>query len=294
MTSPIEALREAIHECMMRIAPERDAEIRGLISKHKVAINLIDEASFNIRTDVAVNPGSGTRNITVPIQALEYLWAFCHLCWVLYQEYQSAQKAGLEHFDTGSTQRIRNAIAIQHWGVDRISDPCAIQWPEQFLNPALNDVEDVRVANELFLCALAWVLHHELGHSERGHTIAIAVRGRQEELEADCFASKIILQDLERSDPRLKKRALGVACAVLALQSLEVAEKPKESSGYPGAHERLANALYGYEISEDEVVDAFSVAVLQLLFARSDVEADIDGALFSEILSGMLVEISRA
>lgn len=294
MTSPIKVLEEPIRECMVRIAPEREQEIRDLISKHQVVINFVDEPAFNIRTNVSVNEQTNEKRVTVPIQSLEYLWAFSLLCWVLYQEYQAAQKAGLTEFDTTSTERIKDAMAVQKWAATRISNPDACTWPAELKKPSHSCVEDVVVANELFLCALAWILHHELGHSEHGHTIAIAVRSKHEELEADSFASKIILSDLGKSDARLKKRALGVACAILALQSLEVGNKPDNNSGYPGAHERLACALQGYEVGEEGIIDAFSVAVLQLLFANTCVEADTEGEVFADILSGMLVGISRA
>ncbi|MBD4053771.1 cell death peptidase Lit, partial [Xanthomonas citri pv. citri] len=86
----------------------------------------------------------------------------------------------------------------------------------------LQGSEDSQVASEIFLCAIAWILHHEISHVVLQHPLVTTAFSTQEEREADSHATKWILGNLYESAPELKKRALGIATAVLCIQSLEV------------------------------------------------------------------------
>ena len=154
-------------------------------------------------------------------------------------------------------------------------------------------MDDVRVATELFLGALGWIIQHEFGHVVQRHPLGMRSFSVQQEQEADRYATDWLLDGLDRHDPRLKKRALGLTIAVLCLQSLEV-QSACLSNSHPGAHERIYANMEICRYGRDEVIDATCTVVLQYLFHDTGITANVDGATFSEILADLLFDVARS
>ena len=89
-------------------------------------------------------------------------------------------------------------------------------------------------ADELFLCSVAGILHHEVGHIERGHdprrlpkpTPGLASKDDPQvaeadaiwlswEKEADAWSADWLLQGLDETDDRFLKRVIGIALGFL-------------------------------------------------------------------------------
>jgi len=293
MRSPICLLKCQITGAPFKVAPEKADLCAQQRDDHKIDFVMVDEPKFGFR--VRKESNSQTPEIVLPIASLEYLWAFSHHCWVLTQEYAESQRAGAEQFDCVGNQRLRESADILEWAKANLTGTGTEPWPESGPRPRedSHSCDDSAVATELFLCAVAWILHHEIAHVVLQHPLIDTAFSEQEEREADKHATKWLLDGLPQCDPKLKKRALGLAVAVLCLQSLEVGIVSCLRNTHPAAHDRIFNNIAIYQVGNDEVIDAICTVVLQYLFHEAGVKANIDGATFSEILGDLLYDISR-
>jgi len=291
--SPILLLEDQIAGAPFNVAPEKASRCAQHRDDYKIECELVDEPGFGIR--VRRNKNGEGHEIVLPIAALEYLWAFSHYCWVLTQEYASAQRTGVTQFDCVGNKRLSESIAILEWAKNNLNGAGTEQWPATGPRPKqdVHSVDDARVATELFLCALGWITHHEFGHVVLKHPLGIGTFSIPKEREADRYATEWLLDGLKRHDPRLKKRALGLTIAVLCLQSLEVASSCL-SNTHPGAHERIYENTARYQCGDDEVVEGTCAVVLQYLFHDAGITANVDGNSFSEILGDLLFDVARS
>jgi len=291
--SPILLLAEHIVGAPFKVAPEKANLCAQHRDDHRIECCIVDEPEFGIR--VRRSADGKRHDIVLPIAALEYLWAFSHYSWVLMQEYASAQRAGSTDFDCVGNKRLRESFTVLEWAKNNLNNSGTDEWPangprpEQFAHTG----DDVSVATELFLCALGWIMHHEIGHVVLRHSLVLKTFSMQEEQQADSFATDWLLEGLDQHDPILKKRALGLTIAVLCLQSLEV-RSACLSNTHPGAHERIHANTARYQCGDDEVIESTCAIILQYLFHDTGITAKVDGATFSEILGELLLDVARS
>jgi hypothetical protein len=293
LRSPILLLADQIAGAPFNVAPEKANRCANHRDDHRIECVNVDEAGFGIRVRRSTD-GKG-HEIVLPIAALEYLWSFAHYSWVLTQEYASAQRTAATEFDCVGSKRLGDSFAILNWAKQNLSGSGTEEWPATGPRPKqdVHSVDDVRVANELFLGALGWIIHHEFGHVVLKHPLGIETFSIQQEQEADRYATDWLLDELNRADPRVKKRALCLSIAVLCLQSLEV-KSACLSNTHPGAHERIYANTARFQFGEDEIVFATCAVVLQYLFNDTGIKAKVDGATFSDILSDLLFDVARS
>lgn len=292
MRSPILLLDAYIAGAPFNVAPEKADLCAKQRDDHEIECVLVDEPGFGIR--VRRSAGGKGHEIILPIAALEYLWAFSHYSWVLTQEYASTQRTGSTDFDCVGNKRLKESFAILEWAKTNLNSSGTKEWPATGPRPEqdLHEADDALVATELFLCALGWIIHHEIGHVVLKHPLGIETFSIQQEQEADRYATNWLLDGLDRHDPKLKKRAMGLTIAVLCLQSLEV--QSCLSNTHPGAHERIYANTTPYQYGDDEVIEATCTVVLQYLFHGAGITANVDGATFSDILGDLLVDVARS
>ena len=293
MRSPIIHLQNQILGAPFTVAPERACLCKKYRDENNIVIALVDEIGFRIR--VKPSQENSAIEIILPIASLEYLWAFSHYCWVLTQEYASAQRNNTIMFDCRGNDRLRDSHTILHWAGSNLVSSGVEQWPLQGPRPTENSdfADDEHVATELFLCAIGWILHHEIAHVVLKHPMIKSSFGQQEERAADQHATNWLLEGLQPGAPELKKRVLGITVALLCLQSLEVNDHVCLRNTHPSAHDRIFSNLNNYQASNHEIVAAFSSVVLQYLFHDTGISANLDGHSFAKILGDLLYEISR-
>ena len=289
MRSPICHLESSIAGVAFNIAPEREADLVALRTKYEFVIELVDRRGFDIGIDVTKGV------ITLPIAGLEYLWTCAYNYWVVNQEYASAQHSGMETFDATGNPRLQVAARLIEWSTNNLHNTGVAPWPNNLPTPVLTPKpdSDVRVANELFLSALGWIVHHEIGHVVLGHPPIVVSWSQQQEKDADLYATDWIFSGLGQNDLRLRKRALGLAIAILCLQSLKIRSIRSEHGSHPPAHARLGYCLERYDFGQQEFIEAFAVVVLQLLFHGEGIKANIHGESFRAILGDFLFTIDR-
>ena len=290
MRSPICHLESSVAGVAFNIAPECETDLVALRTKYGFVIELVDRKGFDIGIDVTKGV------ITLPVAALEYLWTCTYNYWVVTQEYAASQHSGKETFDAIGNPRLQAAARLVEWSTKNLHNSGMAPWPKNLPAPILAPEygSDVHVANELFLSALGWIVHHEIGHVVLGHPPIIVSWSQQQEKDADLHATDWMLSGLGRNDLRLQKRALGVAIALLCLQSLEVGSIRSDYGSHPPAHARLGYCLERYEIGQQEGIEAFVVVILQFLFHEQGLTANIYGESFGAIFGDFLFNIDRS
>lgn len=293
MRSPICLIENQIAGAPFNVAPEKSSLCVQRRDDHKIDFVILDEPKFGIR--VRLNSETQTPEVVLPVASLEYLWAFSHYTWVLTQEYAAAQRTGARQFDCVGNKRLTESAQILQWAKANLIDSGTAPWPDFGPRPRQDShsCDDSRVATELFLCAIAWILHHEIAHVALQHPLINTIFSEQEEREADKYATDWLLDGLPQADPRLKKRALGLTVAVLCLQSLEVGSTSCLRNTHPAAYDRIFKNTAAYQVGNEEAVEAMCTVVLQYLFHDTGVSANVDGSTFSEILGDLLYDISR-
>jgi hypothetical protein len=283
MDSPILDLEHAIAGAAFGIAPERALELAEDERTDKFHLVWSDRPGFDIGVVVQ------TQQATLPIAALEYLWCCAYLFWVLYQEYVEAQRSSNSGLDLAQSPRATNAINLLNWASRNMAQPGVQPWPDGSAHPMRNPeyASDAHVANELFLCAIAWIIHHELGHVRKRHNRADALFPLKKEQEADFEATDWVMC---RSSVSLEtqKRQLGIVTALMAIQFLD---KPTRGDSYVRSHplsiERLDYCLDRAEVGDDSVVCAFAAVALQFQLGQLDIPVDLDGASIRDVLRGL-------
>ncbi len=288
--SPVLLLQDSLARSVYTIAPERKAAMLGVVKTHNIELVISDDRGFSIRAD----PSTG--DITVPIAAMEYVWACSHAFMVFYDEYGAAQRRADHQFDLMQAPRARDAADLFNWAINNMENSGVGRWPTGLPKPEDSPPpkSDVQVANEAYLCAMSWILHHEVAHIRLQHPPKVLSNALQEEKAADREATAWIL-DAERDVLRRRKRILGIVVATLAIQAHEsIAGAAKNARSHPEPHQRLADCLYQYPMDENDEVLAVAAANLQILLAQKGlVMAQLDQDSFDALVSEFLVAFSR-
>lgn len=286
--SPVLNLENAIAGAAFRIAPEKEKELAEFRDQQGVSLALADGPGF------VFNVNLKSREISTNVATLEFLWCSSHAHLILYDEYSKAQHSGQAKFDTGGNPRSRTALELLNWSVTNLFDHGAAAWPKQSPQPERLPLAgtDIHIANELFLCGVAWIVHHELAHLRLGHPAIKSNRSYIEEREADVEATRWILA--ESKVPReSRKRTVGIAAAILAMQSIQRPSQFSILDTHPRAFERIDYCLNAAKVSDDDEVYAFAACIMQIQLASRGLDFAPDAKCFKEIFSEYLVAFAR-
>jgi len=273
-----------------RIIPEAAEELNRLIPDHNMTLDITTELGFDI--DAVAHNGE----VAITESALELLWASAHANFIFYQEYVSSCKAEHQQYTVGTTQRSLDAMDLLRWAIEKAKSKDTKEWPGHLPQPVAVPVEhsDIHVANELFLCAVAWSLHHEISHVELRHSFITAPFDLEEEKVADVTASRQVL-DTAPNTQQLEKRALGLISALIALQYIDrnkTAPSPQKRL-HPYAFERLSHSLGVHAWEPNSMVLAFALVSLQVYLGESKVPHKLEGDTFDDQLNNFFISLSR-
>jgi len=288
MRSPIITLFNAIASSPYRIAPERAAELQKFDVLNPMELKFTDDVGFTFGVKVKENV------ISTNVVTLEYLWASIHAHLVFYDEYTNAQREGVEYFDSGKIERCRVALDLAKWAATNIKNNKKVQWPknqpkpEQYPEPN----SDIHVANEAFLCATAWIIHHEIAHVRLDHQPFVSVLSVQEEKDADISATRWILEKCTDKD-EVTKRVLGIAAAILSIQSIEESGDFDIFETHPRAFVRIDYILNQTAIEQNDLIYAFAAIIFQMQLTYKGVSVAHEGESFRDMLSEYLIEYAR-
>lgn len=289
MKSPILSQLNHIASAPYRIAPERQIELRSIDLEEDLSIDFIEKNGFQF----SVNPR--TKVITTTVPTLEYFWACSYFHLVITYDYQQCKAEGNEFFDTSKYENTVTAIDLLKWAKNNVSSSKRREeWPSNFPRPSekIKESSMVYSANELFLCGVAWIIHHEIAHVTKKHPNVTTSSSKFEEREADIQATEWILQKCK--DPQqLYKRTIGIISIILALQLLEEPLKSNIFETHPKAFERIDYCICNSHLDEDHELFFFASIILQIQLAFKGVNVHHEGKTFKERFSNYLIEYNK-
>ena len=289
--SPMFEFDEAISRAAFAAAPEKAETLYDRV-KH-ITLNFVfephDKAGY---FEFSASPRSSIINIHQG--ALELLWAASFAFSVLFQTCRDSQQNGRDRVNATDFPHLQEAFRLYGWALNKCSRGASEPWPEGFPSPGDGDLQ-VKLATELFLVAVGWILLHESAHILFGHKIkGPSELKKREEAGADRFATEWLLKGV--TDRKfIQKRSLGIAIANLTLMALDLRAKRLDLPEHPRSVERLNANLRNYLSDEDgELVYALVIAVLQAHFSIFGVTHTIDNeASFGFLLDDLCVDLTR-
>ncbi len=293
MSSPISYLLRHLVPSLENVAPERAGELQRLIDEFGITFVFDDETPRMV-----FSADHAARTVTLGLQAIERLWARAYAYTVLYehitQEHMRNPGECLD-IDLRADPTVEEAMTLLAWTVDverRLFEAGEnggagdLSWPADLPqpDPAAPHASFKHAADELFLCAIAAVLHHEMGHFQFDHdpqTLPArnfnlkeeedkdwqeACRDRiQWEKQADAWSANWLLRDLDTLDKRFLKRVLGLALGYLWSASRNVHTGKWIRPDYPPAWDRFYQTIKQHVPDEPmHPIWSFAAYVLQL------------------------------
>jgi len=258
MTSPIRTILEHVPNAIINIAPERESETRAFLEGTRFELN--DELGFGFSASV-------DRVIGVPERGVELLWCMSYTLWQRYGDYRRDAQ------DTVAfSSSLKASLPLLDWALKNQQAIERQAWPQGLSRPTGFEVggenpRPERVADELSMCSVGWLLHHELTHIQRGDSSLVAPAvSRDQERYADRNATNWLL-DQAPEGMALEKRTLGIATAVICLIALELENDARWNSlrPHPRATERLKACLDHPRLRAGAEADLVAAIGLRLL-----------------------------
>ena len=261
---------------LIAVAPEKGTQLTTYVQQNNVTF-LVNENADRILFQA--HPGQ--KRIDVGLKCLARLWASAYAYFCIYTDVADAKLANPStgELDLRASERRRQAGDLLKWSIEtdiaiqlesltgfktgesRKSFPFGL--PRPFA--ASEYASDQHVADELFLVALSYILHHEMAHLRLGHIHQTGIASILQEKEADLEAANWLLDGLsDESDPKFVKRALGIAIGLAWLASLNVYVGSASTKTHPPAYDRLYQVLGQYIHDENHQVWAMVSLILSL------------------------------
>lgn len=268
--TPISALFNAITESPYRVAPEVAAELDAEIATLNITLEFADDPK--VYAEFVVSQAI----VRLGVPFLSALWTAAHAYIVTYDEYQIAHRKGERYFSLGKIPRVTKAYSLYRSAREAVASFKPFLWPHGAAKPLRYPFEhsDGYVANEVFLVAIAWIIHHEIAHARLGHE-ELTVASTMQEVEADTSATRWICAG-EADNQRLHKRAMGVGAAIVFLLALDLQVGRMTATTHPPSFERLINNLDITGLGEDEMIYAFAFVLVDIHIAEHDIAEDIN------------------
>ena len=202
MTSPVKHLMPHIHEALVNVAPERRADFDATYDAF--VLEIVDDHRWICSVDVE------NKHIRVSRKVVEVLWAAAFAYFRLYERVQEVTGGRVSvsaELEFNTDPALNQATQLLRWAVDTWINESDEPWPDALPRPIPNPphASTEHVADELCLCAIAVILHHELAHIRLRHG---GTSELDAERDADMAASAWIFDGLDDEfDNRFVKRA---------------------------------------------------------------------------------------
>lgn len=294
MSSPIRVLDQDIINSLVRISPENKDELEQFRIKFEPKATFTSDSGFRFRVNTK------TKNIIIPTVALEYLWCSSYTFYLIYIKYtQRQEKGNFDMFHLQSDPELALALEMYKWSSDSLADKKS-NWKDNFPSPSNTSSKDKEshesIATELFLCAIAWILHHEIAHIYHEHPNEETHKkgSINQEREADSSATKWILGSIT-DENLIQKRGLGVIIAILAITSQDILSGKFNNTTHPKSYERLFDAIDPYFKDENHIVYAFSTIILHthMVISNTDIELNKSNPSWKDDFTDCLLMMSR-
>jgi Peptidase U49 len=268
--TPISVLSNAIAASPFRVAPEIAANLASEVASKDIKLEFTNDPK--VCAEYVVSKSL----IRLGQSFLSALWTAAHAYIVTYQEYQIAQKKGVRYFALAESPRVVEAYTLYRRAREAVANRQHFHWPPEARKPIRYPFEhsDGYAANELFLVAISWVMHHEIAHARLEHE-EFALASISQELDADAEATRWVCSG-EKDIHKLHKRAMGMATAVVFLLALDIHVGRRTTTTHPPSFERLMTNLDNTGLSEDQMIYSFAFVLVDIHLAQSQIKDEVD------------------
>lgn len=258
--SPVRHLLPLVAQSMATIAPERVEELKTVC--RGLRVEFVDSAGWQC----SYRPADAT--ITMSTGVVELCWAASHAYVTLYDRVLAGTvESKPRTVDLTVDSTVKRAMDLLKWAFENFVNGASAPWPQDVLHPREEPERGSpeNVADELALCATAYVIHHELAHHRLGHQPQHdGVLSIEQEREADYAAADWILERVPTDSARFTKRALGVATALALLTARGIHSGEHGGETHPRSFDRLMQTLERVLVDDYDRVWAFVVGILNL------------------------------
>jgi len=254
----IAALEQLIRASATRIAPEQEDALRDLWAKEELSLEFEPDAH-----DLFVGVYLDSNKIVLRTRCLARLWAHVYAyCSVFKSCVQESNVCEFHAVSSGFLPAANllvwalNDQIAANLGRPRVAPSPSAPRPDHQSGTNLE-----RLVNEVFLCACAYLLQHEIAHVRLDHK-RVSAGGQQDEFDADEGAADWILTGAA-TDGERTKRWLGIACALLWLYSLSVHRLLSPlSDSHPPAPLRLQAVTFPRLLDKHDPIWTFLVTAM--------------------------------
>ena len=159
---------------------------------------------------------------------------------------------------------------LLRWAFDSAVSGNGKPWPAHLPRPTKSPPLESheQVATEVMLCALAFLLHHELAHRRLSHApVAAGCTSIDQERDADYEAAAWILGTC--GGDVFDKRALGVTVALAILVALRIHMGSDAASTHPRSFDRLINTLDRHVHDPNHICWGVAIIIFKLHMDRA-------------------------
>ena len=260
---PFADLEQYVIASMFMISPERSMPLREEL--RGVQFRLLDR-NFWVAHYIAAPP-----QIEISWRMVEALWCCAYATVTLVDGVIPAAYG--QPFDLTRDPEIASAMKLLQWALDDCYSRRGSAFPAALLpqrNPRIF-ASRAHSADELCLCAIAFILHHEVAHHRLRHThdSSAPLSGPDPdsisaEREADGEAIDWILASVKDDSIFFTKRAGGIAVALVMLAARGVHLGEFGGTTHPRSFDRLANWLDNYTNDPNNTVWVIIATTLKL------------------------------
>lgn len=289
-----------VHNLLLRITPERKDQLEKLLAGVTFRQN---DHSERIEFSASTN----LKLVIVPMRCQFRLWAHCFAYFCAFAAFDAKRQGQSTKARFGlSEQELQTAGDLLEWAVRtdvnlRQSTTSQLLFDVSKLPADLPKLFEGQspsklhpIAANVFLNAVAFIIHHELAHVQLGHSGTEGDVSISEEYEADRTAANWLLSHKSKNNSDYLVRHIGVASALMWFVSIYFREK-HESTTHPPAWNRLLKALEPSVRKETDPIWGFVAIALSLHFHRYGIplEALSDFAPTKTNVREMIAEIEK-
>jgi Peptidase U49 len=255
--SPVDFLLPMVGQALANIAPERLDDLKREIED--VQIEILDEPVWRFCYVPETN------GIVLTTTAVEVCWAASYAYLTLHDSILANRSPDMpREVDLTADPQIHRSMRLLTWAFRKFADNSREPWPDDLPCPTRipSHASTEHAASELALCALGFLMHHEVAHHRLRHS---AVAGDEhlsleQEREADSAAADWILTSVPSSSQHHKKRLFGVVVGLALTVAHDMRSGDYDGRLHPRSFDRLLFTLDRF-IRDDVNHDAWALAV---------------------------------
>ncbi|EPA9111031.1 MAG: phage exclusion protein Lit family protein [Serratia liquefaciens] len=253
---PLSRLEGSLIKCVNNINTSR-AE-----SHPEFTVCFDDSNAFSFSVSVS------KKMIYLPLSSLYYVWAVSCASWGIYKKYQESN-TNLIAVTESDIQTEVNLIKGAKANISTSLSTGNFSLHEY----AIAD-ETLKVGDELFLCAMAWIMLHEIGHIKLNHTDDELSLSSQEEVDADSFATDFVFD--ENTIPQeFTKRFSGSLLALTIILNNDVTDEGGERT-HPHATARIEHMFNRSRCDDERSVAIVFPLLMYFYFDKKGVPPTFD------------------